>query len=43
MNRFVVCIEGWDSDLREIHLIPEIRLCMASCNLGVVCSLKTAL
>jgi hypothetical protein len=25
MNRFVFCIEGYDSDLREIHLIPEIR------------------
>jgi hypothetical protein len=25
MNRFVFCIEGWDDDSREIHLIPEIR------------------
>jgi len=25
MNRFVFCIEGWDNDPREIHLIPEIR------------------
>jgi hypothetical protein len=25
MNCFVFCIEGWDSDPREIHLIPEIR------------------
>jgi hypothetical protein len=25
MNRFVFCIEGWDSDPREIHLIPEVR------------------
>lgn len=25
MNSFVFCIEGWDSDPREIHTIPEIR------------------
>ena len=25
MNCFVFCIEGWDSDPREIYLIPEIR------------------
>jgi len=25
MNRFVFCIEGWDDDRREIHMIPEIR------------------
>ena len=25
MNRFVFCIEGWDSDPREIHSIPEVR------------------
>ena len=25
MDCFVFCIEGWDSDPREIHLIPEIR------------------
>jgi hypothetical protein len=25
MNCFEFCIEGWDSDPREIHLIPEIR------------------
>jgi hypothetical protein len=25
MNRFEFCIEGWDDDPREIHLIPEIR------------------
>ena len=25
LNCFVFCIEGWDSDPREIHLIPEIR------------------
>jgi hypothetical protein len=25
MNRFVFCIEGWDNDPREIHMIPEIR------------------
>ena len=25
MNAFVFCIEGWDSDRREIHMIPEIR------------------
>lgn len=25
MNRLVFCIEGWDDDPREIHLIPEIR------------------
>jgi hypothetical protein len=24
-NRFVFCIEGYDSDPREIHLIPEVR------------------
>jgi hypothetical protein len=24
MNCFVFCIEGWDSDPREIHLIPEV-------------------
>jgi hypothetical protein len=25
MNCFVFCIEGWDNDPREIHLIPDIR------------------
>jgi hypothetical protein len=25
MNCFVFCIEGWDEDPREIHMIPEIR------------------
>ena len=25
MNCFVFCVEGWDDDPREIHLIPEIR------------------
>ena len=25
MNCFVCCVEGWDDDPREIHLIPEIR------------------
>jgi hypothetical protein len=25
MNLFVFCIEGYDSDPREIHLIPEVR------------------
>lgn len=25
MNRFVFCVEGWDGDAREIHIIPEIR------------------
>jgi hypothetical protein len=25
MNCFVFCIEGWDGDPREIHMIPEIR------------------
>lgn len=25
MNRFVFCIEGWDDDPREIHMIPEVR------------------
>jgi hypothetical protein len=25
MNCFVFCIEGWDDDSREIHLIPEVR------------------
>jgi hypothetical protein len=25
MNSFVFCVEGWDTDPREIHLIPEIR------------------
>jgi hypothetical protein len=25
MNSMVFCIEGWDADPREIHLIPEIR------------------
>ena len=25
MNCFVFCVEGWDSDPREIHMIPEIR------------------
>lgn len=25
MNCFVFCVEGWDSDPREIHLIAEIR------------------
>jgi hypothetical protein len=25
MNRFVFCIDGYDDDPREIHLIPEVR------------------
>jgi hypothetical protein len=25
MNSFVFCIEGWDTDTREIHVIPEAR------------------
>jgi hypothetical protein len=25
MDCFVFCIEGWDSDPREIHMIPEVR------------------
>jgi hypothetical protein len=25
MNCFVFCIQGWDSDPREIHIVPEIR------------------
>jgi hypothetical protein len=25
MNCFVFCVEGWDDDRREIHVIPEIR------------------
>jgi len=25
MNCFVFCVEGWDSDPREIHMIPEVR------------------
>jgi hypothetical protein len=25
MGRFVFCIEGYDTDPREIHLIPEVR------------------
>ena len=25
MNRFVFCMEGWDDDRREIHMVPEIR------------------
>lgn len=25
MNCFVFCIEGYDSDPREIHMVPEIR------------------
>jgi hypothetical protein len=25
MNCFVFCIEGWDDDPREIHMVPEIR------------------
>jgi hypothetical protein len=25
MNGFVFCVEGWDGDPREIHLIPEVR------------------
>jgi hypothetical protein len=25
MNSFVFCIEGWDADPREIHVIPEVR------------------
>ncbi len=25
MNCFVFCVEGWDSDSPEIHMIPEIR------------------
>jgi hypothetical protein len=25
MNCFVFCVEGWDTDAREIHTIPEIR------------------
>jgi hypothetical protein len=25
MNNVMFCVEGWDSDPREIHMIPEIR------------------
>jgi hypothetical protein len=25
LNRFAFCIEGWDDDTREIHMVPEIR------------------
>jgi hypothetical protein len=25
MNALVFCIEGWDTDPRQLHLIPEIR------------------
>ncbi len=25
MNCFVLCVEGWDDDPREIHVIPEVR------------------
>lgn len=25
MDSFVFCVEGWDTDPREIHMIPEIR------------------
>lgn len=25
MNCFVFCVEGWDDDPREIHMVPEIR------------------
>ena len=25
MNCFVFCVEGWDTDTREIHMIPEVR------------------
>jgi len=25
MNHFVFCIQGWDNDPREIHMVPEIR------------------
>ena len=25
MDRFVFCVEGWDHDPREIHMIPEVR------------------
>jgi hypothetical protein len=25
MNCFVLCIDGWDDDPREIHVIPEMR------------------
>lgn len=25
MNTFVFCINGWDDDPREIHMVPEIR------------------
>ena len=25
LNSFVFCVEGWDSDPREIHMVPEIR------------------
>ncbi len=25
MNSLVFCIEGWDSDAREIHMLPPIR------------------
>ena len=24
MNHFVFCIQGWDNDPREIHIVPEI-------------------
>jgi hypothetical protein len=25
MGRIVFCVEGWDDDPREIHMVPEIR------------------
>ena len=25
MNCFVFCVDGWDTDTREIHMIPEVR------------------
>ena len=25
MNSFVFCVEGWDDDPREVHMVPEIR------------------
>jgi hypothetical protein len=25
MGCFVFCVEGWDTDTREIHMVPEIR------------------
>ena len=29
MDCFVFCIEGWDDDPREIHMVPDIRIRLA--------------